>query len=207
MKIAVRRIPSTSQKRKGEPSWSLIRLVSPTGTTKKRPIDSSSERDDRQAPDPAADLLLLALLVLLELGVGGDRQRLEADLHRLAEGDDAADHRQRARAGGAGPRARAARTRPRSGPRACGPRRPRPRRRASSRPPAPPGRRPARRAWRPGRRRACAAGPLRWRRRPGMPVPSPPAGSRRYFPALCLAARRWKRSTRPPVSTSFCLPV
>ena len=27
-------------------------------------------------------------------------------------------------------------------------------------------------------------------------------------PALaCLAARRWKRSTRPPVSTSFCLPV
>ena len=29
-----------------------------------------------------------------------------------------------------------------------------------------------------------------------------------YFPALaCLAARRWNRSTRPPVSTSFCLPV
>ena len=39
------------------------------------------------------------------------------------------------------------------------------------------------------------------------PAPRPPAGSRNYFPALCLAARRWKRSTRPPVSTSFCLPV
>src|SRR4051812_37772402 len=38
MKIAVRRIPSTSQKRIDDPSWSLIRLVAPTGTTKKRPI-------------------------------------------------------------------------------------------------------------------------------------------------------------------------
>ena len=36
----------------------------------------------------------------------------------------------------------------------------------------------------------------------------PAGGLTRYFPALaCLAARRWKRSTRPPVSTSFCLPV
>ena len=35
----------------------------------------------------------------------------------------------------------------------------------------------------------------------------PDGGLTRYFPALCLAARRWKRSTRPPVSTSFCLPV
>src|SRR6266516_4719485 len=38
MKIAVRRTPSTSQKSTGEPSWSLIRLVAPTGTTKKMPI-------------------------------------------------------------------------------------------------------------------------------------------------------------------------
>ena len=37
-------MPSTSQKSSGEPSWSLIRLVSPTGTTKKRPTASSSER-------------------------------------------------------------------------------------------------------------------------------------------------------------------
>ena len=57
--------------------------------------DREQQREgDRQAPDPAADLFLLALLVLLELGVGGDRQRPEADLQRLAEGDDAADHRQ-----------------------------------------------------------------------------------------------------------------
>ena len=50
--------------------------------------------DDRQAPGEAADLLLLAVLVLVELRVGGDRQRPEADLQRLAERDDAADHRQ-----------------------------------------------------------------------------------------------------------------
>ncbi len=36
----------------------------------------------------------------------------------------------------------------------------------------------------------------------------PPSGLTAYLPALaCLAARRWNRSTRPPVSTSFCLPV
>ncbi len=35
----------------------------------------------------------------------------------------------------------------------------------------------------------------------------PTGGLTAYFPTLCLAARRWKRSTRPPVSTSFCLPV
>ena len=36
----------------------------------------------------------------------------------------------------------------------------------------------------------------------------PPSGLTPYFPALArFAARRWNRSTRPPVSTSFCLPV
>ena len=44
MKIAVRRIPSTSQNRSEEPSSSLIRLVAPTGTTKKRPTARTSER-------------------------------------------------------------------------------------------------------------------------------------------------------------------
>src|SRR5829696_8442553 len=43
MKIAVRRTPSTSQKSSADPSWSLIRLVSPTGMTKKRPIASARE--------------------------------------------------------------------------------------------------------------------------------------------------------------------
>ncbi len=42
--MLVRSTPSTSQKRKGEPSWPLIRLVSPTGTTKKRPIARISEK-------------------------------------------------------------------------------------------------------------------------------------------------------------------
>ena len=44
MKIVVRSTPSTSQKSNGEPSWSLIRLVRPTGMTKKRPTASASER-------------------------------------------------------------------------------------------------------------------------------------------------------------------
>src|SRR4051794_29392073 len=44
MKMAVRRHPSTIQKRTDEPSWSLIRLVAPTGTTKKSPMASTSER-------------------------------------------------------------------------------------------------------------------------------------------------------------------
>ena len=57
--------------------------------------DGEHQREgDRQAPDPAADLFPLSLLVLLELGVGGDAQRPEADLQRLAEGDDAAQDRQ-----------------------------------------------------------------------------------------------------------------
>src|SRR5215208_1127674 len=43
MKIAVRRIPSTSQNRMDEPSWSLIKLVAPTGTTKNRPTASASD--------------------------------------------------------------------------------------------------------------------------------------------------------------------
>ncbi len=40
----MRSTPSTSQKRTDEPSCPLIRLVSPTGTTKKRPIAKTSEK-------------------------------------------------------------------------------------------------------------------------------------------------------------------
>src|SRR3954471_1422488 len=43
MKIAVRRMPSTSQKSTEDPSWSLIRLVAPTGITKKRPTARISD--------------------------------------------------------------------------------------------------------------------------------------------------------------------
>ena len=159
MKIAGAQHPLDQPEEEGRAELVLDQAGQPDRDDEEEADREQQREDDRQAPDPAADLLLLALLVLLQLRVGGDRQRLEADLHRLAEGDDAADHRQPPERGGAGPRGRAARTRSRSGPRACAPRPPRPRRRASSRPRAPPGRRPARRAWRPGRRRACAAGP------------------------------------------------
>ena len=39
-----------------EPSWSLIRLVAPTGTTKKRPIASDQRERDRRAPGEPPDL-------------------------------------------------------------------------------------------------------------------------------------------------------
>src|SRR5215210_3375856 len=40
--MLVRRTPSTSQNRNAEPRWSLKMLVSPTGTTKNRPMASAS---------------------------------------------------------------------------------------------------------------------------------------------------------------------
>ena len=38
-------------------------------------------------------------------------------------------------------------------------------------------------------------------------LPSAPPATRASYPLEARASRRWKRSTRPPVSTSFCLPV
>jgi hypothetical protein len=64
-------------------------LVSPTGTTKKRTHREEQRDEHRAGPHAARD----RLLVLLELGVGGQVERREADLERLDEGDDAADHR------------------------------------------------------------------------------------------------------------------
>src|SRR4026209_2720478 len=88
MKIAVRTTPSTSQKRTAEPSWSLIRLVNPTGTTKKSPTARASESAKVGPPVDPAD----RLLVLVHLRVRGEREGPEADLQRLGEGDDAAEH-------------------------------------------------------------------------------------------------------------------
>ena len=48
---------------------------------------------DGQAPNPAADLFRLALVVL-ELSIGGDCKSSEADLQRLAEGDHTTQYRQ-----------------------------------------------------------------------------------------------------------------
>ena len=154
MKIAVRSTPSTSQKRSAEPSQSLIRLVAPDGDDEEQPDGEQQREEDRQAPGEAADLLLF--FAIGELRVGGDRERPEADLQRLAERDNAADDRQpqirlrfaqetigsevtsmRALGGTAGDR-------------------PGRRRLASSRPRAPPGPRPARRRRRPAFRPACA---------------------------------------------------
>ncbi len=51
--------------------------------------DREGQRErDGQAPGEAAD----RLLVLVHLRVRGERERPEADLQRLGEGDDAADH-------------------------------------------------------------------------------------------------------------------
>ena len=93
MKIAVRRIPSTSQNRSDEPSWSLIRLVAPTGMTKKRPIARISDSATVSAPDEAADRLRLLSVLGLDLRVGRDRQCPEADPKRLRQRHHAADHR------------------------------------------------------------------------------------------------------------------
>ena len=41
-KIAVRSTPSTAQNATEEPSWCLIRLVTPTGTTKNSPIANTA---------------------------------------------------------------------------------------------------------------------------------------------------------------------
>src|SRR4051794_2481954 len=68
MKIAVRRTPSTIQKRTDELSWSRMRLVAPTGTTKKRPTarasDSATVRPHVRPPigssSPGSDTWALA---------------------------------------------------------------------------------------------------------------------------------------------------
>ena len=73
---------------------SLKMFVSPAGSRKKSPIARMQRERDRAGPRRAADLLLLALLVLGQLRVRRDAERLEADLERLAERDDAADDRQ-----------------------------------------------------------------------------------------------------------------
>ena len=154
----MRTTPSTSQNSTDEPSWSLIRLVRPTGTRKNRPIANSERDDDGARPTRRAEI---SSSLLGQLRVGGDPERPEADRQRLAERDDAAHDRQPQQPVAlAAPRSAETldldlaerrpprdRRRPRacSGA-ACARRRPRSRRRASSRPRARPGRRRARRA-------------------------------------------------------------
>ena len=67
----VRRTPSTTQNRNAEPSWSLNSEVSPTGTTKNRPIASASAATTVPTHMP----LEIGSSSSLELRVGGDAER------------------------------------------------------------------------------------------------------------------------------------
>ena len=140
--------------------------VGEPGRQQEEEADREQQREgDRARPGAAAQLLLLALLVRRDLGVGRDAERLEADLERLGQGHHAAHDREAQQPVALGPgderlggdldlalgallgvgaaRARAA---PR---RACARPPPRWRRRASSRPRARPGRRSGRPSWPP----------------------------------------------------------
>ena len=73
----------------------LIRLVSPTGATKNRPIANASDTSTvpNQTP-PEIARLGLRLVLDRDLRVGGDPERLHPDRQRADERDDAADHGQ-----------------------------------------------------------------------------------------------------------------
>ena len=170
--------PSTIQKSTGEPSWPLIRLVSPTGTTKNRPIAKHERHDHGPGPHPTGDLLVALaaprLVLRGELRVGRDAERPQADRQGLAERDDTAHHRHpqqrwRLSADVSGkvetsisPRSRAAASS--SLGRACAPPQPSWRRPSSSRPRAPPDRRPARHGAHSARRTTsgCDLHPALW---------------------------------------------
>ena len=91
MKIAVRSTPSTSQNRSAEPSWSLIRLVAPTGMTKNSPIASTSEKkivSPQVKPPISSSSSPSASCALAEIA-----RALKPILRRLGERDHSADHR------------------------------------------------------------------------------------------------------------------
>ena len=197
----MRSTPSTSQNSNAEPSWSLIRLV-------------SADRDDEEQADreqPATATIVptqhaarrSASSSSSSCALAEIAERLEADLQRLAERDDAADHRPAQRAVAPAPRGRAGygldSISPPSGVRT-----------ATAQVETPRIITPSSTAWPPtGASRlrdqgavgqAGLVGHDRW-------IGRARGGLQRYAAAARLAARRWKRSTRPPVSTSFCLPV
>ena len=191
------RSPSTSQKRKAEPSWSLNRLVSPTGTTKNSPTANAARRA-RCRTTCARD----RLLVLGELRVGRHAERLEADLERLDERDDAADDRQAEQRGGAWSRRRAGTTATLDLARRAS------RDARTAQVETPRIITPSRTAWPPtGASRWALERTARSRHRSCIGSRRAADVSAQAPPRWRLAARRWKRSTRPPVSTSFCLPV
>ena len=93
----MRSSPSTSQNRNDGAELVLDQARQRHRDEEEQP-DAKRERDDDRAdPHAAGDRLLL----LGQLRVGGDAERLEADHQRLAERDDAAHDRQPQQRGGA----------------------------------------------------------------------------------------------------------
>ena len=206
MKIAVRSTPSTSQKRKGEPSLSLIRLVSPTGTTKKRPIASSSEkaivRPQTQPPisscSPSSSSSSCALAE-----IASARKPIFIDSPRATTPRSTGRRQRRWRFAQGTSGSDSTSTSP-SGVRTATAQVEMPRIITPSSTACPP----------TGASRLATRAPSGMRSgsapfdETASACAEPPSGLTAYFPALaCFAARRWNRSTRPPVSTSFCLPV
>ena len=85
----MRRTPSTSQNRNAGAERVLDQAREPDRHDEEQADREHQRDDDRADPQPAGDRLLL----LGDLRVGGDPQRLEADHQRLAERDDPADDR------------------------------------------------------------------------------------------------------------------
>ena len=86
----MRSTPSTSQNSTEEPSWCLIRLVRPTGTTKNSPIANTTETTTvpTQAP-PEISCSASGSCALAEMPSAS-----QPDPQRLDQRDHAADHRQ-----------------------------------------------------------------------------------------------------------------
>ena len=214
----MRRTPSTSQNSTAEPSWSLNRLVSATGTTKNRPIASARppttapahiapEISSSSSGSCALAEMLSALKPMLSDSASattprttGQRSARWRFAHETSGNDwtsispwaasptsssrPSGDLLGQRLADGDGPRGDAAHHH------------------------AFEDRLPAHRGVTLGLEGGVWQAELS-----GTPIGSADPGAdfmlrqRRQPPRLRLAARRWKRSTRPPVSTSFCLPV
>ena len=200
MKIAVRSTPSTSQKRSAEPSRSLIRLVAPTGMTKNSPTASTSEKtivSPQVKPPISSSSSSSASCALAEIARA--RKPILSDSASATTPRITGKRRIRLRFAQETSGSEVTSISP-SGVR-----------QATAQVETPRIITPSSTAWpptgaSPDGDRLAVRHPLGLRRRPrARPVhrgiDGPEAQRAR------LAARRRNRSTRPPVSTSFCLPV
>ena len=179
MKTVTRIRPSTSTNTL--PFEIGSRSVSSAGPTLKSSEREADRDEERERERPAADLgrLLVALCFLGRGVLRRDAERAEADREALAERDDAADDRQAQR--------------------------PVPRHQRVDRA------RDVRdlTVGRPHRDRPVARSAHHHALEDGLAADG--LATRSYAAERAarsaFSSRRWKRSTRPPVSTSFCLPV